>query len=209
MFKNVKSKYLILGALLIVGIGGFFLGRYFSHPISSVAVSSTLDPAIPNIPTPKEWYLWGREHLPHYPNATDTTVNNVTFGNQPINNTGNVTSTSITVTANDITDTNGNPVSTDSDWAWLRGILDSGESQTSTQVWDIVDNKLVLGEVSLNPSGRYMLTYYLIYGGDEYVFQLIPSPFLPSSAQYNQINIINSPDAQTLRGIVESVAGQI
>ncbi len=203
-----KKIYLLILSLALVGIGSLVLGQHLSHQATQTA-SLVSAPSIPSIPTPAGWYLWGREHLPNYPNATDTTVNYMTFGDQPINNTGNNTSTSIVVTANGITDGNGNPTSTDIGWAWLRGILDAGESQTSTQLWDVVNNKLVLGEVSLNPSGRYMLTYYLIYGGDEYSFQLIPSPFLPSSTQYNQANIINSPDAQVLREVVKEVAGQI
>ncbi len=204
--KNRNIYIWILG-LVLVGIGSFVLGQHFSHQATQTA-SLISAPSIPNIPTPTGWYSWGGQHYPDDPKATTDIANILTFGDQPMNNTGNVTTTLITINAQAIT-AQGIPTSTDAKWLNLRSVLDSGNSQTSTQLWDIVDNKLVLGEVSLNPSGRYMLTYYLIYGGDEYVFHLIPSPFLPSLAQYDQTNIINSPDAQVLREIVKEVAGQI
>lgn len=201
MFKKAKTKYLILGAILLTAIiVGIYWMRLFV-PAKNGDNSVTL----PIISTPAGWYLWGGG----YSDATGTPVSGMTFGNQPINNGGNNTTTLIVINAHAITDVNSNSTSTAIEWTWLRGILDAGESQTSTQLWDVVNNKLVLGEVSLNPSGRYSLSYYLICGGAEYSFQLIPSPFLTPSAQYNQTNIINSPDAQVLREIVKEVAGQI
>jgi len=211
MFK--KYRYVIgiiaiivlAGLVYVCGAKDFFIRQNFSSKAVMPAISSASDHVIPNISTPAGWYLWGGG----YSDATGTPVSGITFGNQPINKTGNDTTTLIMINAHTITDANSSPTSTDVEWANLRMVLDSGDSQTSTQLWDVIDNKLMLGEVSFTPAGRYRLTYYLIYGGAEYSFQLLPSPFLPSSAQYNEKNITNSPDAEILREMVKEVAEKI
>lgn len=196
--------------ILIIAIVAVFVLQLHRGVNSSISAKNEKNSiTLPNISAPAGWYLWGGG----YSNPTGTPVSGITLGDQPINSTGNNTTTLIVITARSITDANSIPTSTDAEWAKLRYVLDNESSQTSTQFWDIVDNKLVLEEEGLTPAGRYTLGYYLIYGGNEYSFQLIPSPFFPSSSQYswqyNQANILNSPGAKVLHGLVDEIAGKI
>lgn len=207
---NKKLTYLYITIIvLVIAIVAILFFRGNKDLQLSISINEKNSVALPTISPPAGWYSWGGASS----NPSSTSINSITIADQPVNNTGNNTSTLIVITARAITDANGMPTSTDAEWSQLRYTLDNADSQTSTQLWGIVDNKLVLEEEGTTPAGRYTLSYYLIYGGDEYLFQLVPSPFFPSSSQYsqqyNQANILNSPGAQVLRELVNEIAEKI
>ena len=194
----MKLKFVGLIILIVlIGIGSFFLWRHFAH--SPAPISSTVSPTMPDIPTPSGWYSWGKGYyLPDVGNG----LYSVTFGNQPINDTGNNTTTLIVV---NVHDTYGK---TDEEWidTGLAPELAALQSATSTQLWDVVNGKLVLEAETITPAGGYNLNYFLFDNGAEYSFDLAPSYLVP---EYRGKNLVNSPDAQTLRAVMESVAERL
>jgi hypothetical protein len=146
--------------------------------------------ALSDIDTPQGWYSWGGEHLPDFASGT---IDNVTFGDQPENDSGNNTTTLITV--------NVEYTSGTTDEASIDALFSSLEelgSPTSTKLWEVMNHRLVLEAVVRTPGGGYDLDDYLFDGGLEYSFALDP--------WYSDSKISASPDARILRTMVYSFA---
>jgi hypothetical protein len=147
-----------------------------------------------NIPTPTGWYSWGETKLP-LGGSTPTTVI-ITFGNQPMDNNGNNSTTLIVVTARNASG------KTEQQWidTEVEPMLASLGSTTSTQSWNVMNGRRVLEAKTMTPAGSYNLTNFLFDNGIEYSFNLAPSFLAP---EYNAKDLASSSDAQVLRSMVQ------
>jgi len=190
--------WIIGGVLLIavVAIGGFFLWQHFLRQQVSPS-SLVVSPTIPDISTPSGWYSWGKGY---YLPGIGSGINDMTFGDQPINNTGNNSTTLITV---HVHNTYGK---TDEQWidTYVYPTMESSQSPTSSRLWEVMNGNLVLQSESLTPAGNYDLSYFLFDNGVEYEFDLVVSPFNRKPPVFP-----TKEEEQALRAVVESVASKL
>ena len=188
---DMKNKYcyliIILAIVLIVAI----LACAHWRNSQSLTFSENTFIALPNIPTPAGWYSWGTNHNPDY--ETSTIPNSVTFGNQPINANGNNTTTLIVVNAQNS--------SGQTDEQWIDTVLYPDyvqplEAPTSSLLWSVVNEKLVLEAIIQTPAGGYNLYDYVFNNGAVYSFDLNP--------WRSDKNIASSPDAKIMRTMVQN-----
>ena len=127
-------------------------------------------------------------------------INDMTFGDQPINNTGNNSTTLITV---HVHNTYGK---TDKQWidTYVYPTMESSQSPTSSRLWEVMNGNLVLQSESLTPAGNYDLSYFLFDNGVEYEFDLVVSPFNRKPPVFP-----TKEEEQALRAVVESVASKL
>lgn len=184
-----KYKYFI--SLIVILAVAAVVYVYWSRTNFPIQKNNT-QVALPNIPTPAGWYSWGENHYPDY--ETSTIPNSVTFGDQPISNSGNNTTTLIGVNAQD-------PFGR-TDGQWITDVLYPTVAQeggpTSTRLWSVINGRLILEAVVQTPAGGYNLYYYVLGNGVEYSFDLEP--------WYFDKNILTNPDAQTLQAMVQNFA---
>lgn len=192
MYSNVrKYKYLIIAVILLVVT--ILTYTYWPHSSRSSLETDT-QTVLSSIPTPSGWYNWGTSHYPDY--ATSTVPTSVTFGNQPMNNTGNNTTTLIVMNTQDLSGR------TDEEWIVnvLYPTLQNLQSTTSANFWTVSNGKLVFETITKTPAGGFNLNYYVFNNGTVYSFDLAPSYLVP---EYRNENLISSPDAQVLQTMVQ------
>jgi hypothetical protein len=184
------NRYVILFIVFLVAAAFAYGSWWQGH--DHIQTDNT-PAALSDIPTPRGWYLWGGEHLPDF---TSGAINNMTFGDQPVNGTGNNTTTLIIV---NVEDNSGR-----TDEASIDALYSSLEelgSPTTTKLWEVINHRLALEAAVRTPSGGYDLDYYLFDGALEYSFALNP--------WYSDSNITASPDARTLQTMVQSLAATL
>lgn len=188
--NNQQKTFKILFGIALAVIAGMFI--YIYWPRTNPPVQQNVNQAVlPNIPTPVGWYSWGTNHYPTY--ETSTVANSMTFGDQPINNSGNNTTTLITVNIENLFGR--------TDEQWIENVLYPSiqqlESPTSSMLWDVMNGKLVLQAVTQTPAGGYDLGYHVFDNGVVYSFAL---------NLWHSENLLTSLDAQTLKTMVRNFA---
>jgi hypothetical protein len=177
---NYKYVILVIALLAAAGVA------YAYRPQRYAPIQTDNTPmALPNIPVPPGWYVLG---------SSSGTVDSMTFGDQPMNDSGNSTTTFIAVNIQD------NFGKTDEQWidSVLYPNLEQLESPTSTMLWKVVNGRLVLEAVIRTPAGGFDLDYYLFDDGFEYVFQL-------SSWRFDS-SMLTDPPARMLQIMVQEFA---
>jgi hypothetical protein len=188
--NNQQNTFKFLFGVALVVIAGMLIYTYW--PRTNPSVEQNVNQAVlPNIPTPAGWYSWGTNHYPDY--ETSTLPNSMTFGDQPINNSGNNTTTLINVNVQNLSG------QTDEQWIEtdLYPSLQQVESPSSSLLWSVMNGRLVLGSVVKNPSGGYDVVYHVFDNGVIYSFSLNP---------WHTENLLTSSDAQTLKTMVQNFA---
>lgn len=202
----MSSKYLSLIAVAFVMSGTFMWG--LQHlPVSTEATSrfSEIKTTISSIPTPEGWYVWSVDAVPSDPTSVKQGMT-ATFGNQPLDKHGNLPASTITVDGDSLD--GATPVQ----WIVRRVSVvssDSVDAATSTaSTWGVENERLVVENVEGVPAGGHVMSYYLFDAGIVYTFTLTPSPFVPGYLERDK-QLINSPDANTLRAMVKQFAASL
>ncbi len=186
-------------AIIVLVVAGILAYVYWHHSSHSSPPTDTAI-ALPSISTPLGWYSWGTNHYPDY--ETSTVPTSATFGTQPMNRSGNTTTTLITVNVQNLSGR------TDEEWIAdvLEPTLQGLQSAASTNTWMVSNGKLVLEAITQTPAGGFNLNYYVFNNGAVYAFDLAPSYLAP---EYRDKNLVDSPDAQTLRVMVQNFTKQL
>lgn len=188
-----RSKAILLIAIVAFLAAAVFAYIYWPHS-SFPNENSTVSASLPSIPTPPGWYSWGTNHYLDY--ETSTVPNSETFGDQPINNSGNNTTTLIVANTENLYGR--------TNMEWITNVLYPEISQlnspTSSELWSVINGKLVLEAITQTPAGGYDLNYSVFDDGAVYSFSLNP---------WHSENLFTGQDAQTLRGMVQKFTADL
>ncbi|VAW31889.1 hypothetical protein MNBD_CPR01-234 [hydrothermal vent metagenome] len=203
----MQRRLLFIFIVIAFITGGVFVwGLQYIPVVTTISARfNEIKTTVSNIRAPEGWYAWGLETSPSA--VSNPTAAEVKFGNDPKNTSGNLQSSLILVRGD------GLDGKTPEEWMNYRktyfGVDFSLRTATSSvRTWAIENNRFVIGSITETPAGGRVLTYYLFNDGIVYTFMLTPSPFVPGYQERSK-NILNSSDADTLRGIVKQFADSL